>query len=274
MAITLWSTNQESMDLKDFCEFVDKNYKSLNVESMIDLASKFKALANNPYLLENIVLEELKNIDQFQISNPYSSQSLSLHIVPGKFFVRANLWLPKQDFHKINGTGEQRLFAYYQPHDHNFDFMTIGYYGSGYHTDIYEYDHATVQGYIGESVDIRYLETTALEQGKIMIYRGSTDIHTQKFPEEFSISLNLMAPSLLPARDQFMFDLDNSKIRGIIRSNYSGRKLLLEAAGYLANDNISDLLESIAKSHKCARTRETAKEALSKRWPRYATAIS
>lgn len=270
MTVTLRPDNQDTIELPDFCEFVDKNYKSLNVEAMIALAPMFKSLANNRNLLENIVLKELKNIDQFQINNPYSSQSLSLHIVPGKFFVRANLWLPQRDFHKINGLGEQRLFAYYQPHDHNFDFMTVGYYGPGYHTDIYEYDHSTVQGYLGEKVNIQYLETTCLDPGKIMIYRASTDIHIQKFPEEFSISLNLMSPSPLPARDQFMFDIENNTIRGIIRSNYSGRKLLLEAAGHLANDNISDTIESIAKNHKCTRTRETAREVLSKRWPNYA----
>jgi len=267
MTISLELTNQDTIEMADFCEYVDKNYTCINAEALTELAPMMKALCNNRTLLEDWVIKELKDPTQFQSNNAYSAQTLSFCVVPGKFLVRANIWLPEKDFHKVNGKGEQTLFAYYQAHDHNFDFMTIGYYGSGYVTDIYEYNNASVAGKIGEKVDIRFLETTSLPQGKIMIYRASKDIHIQKFPEEFSISLNLMGPPSTPVRDQFMFNIESSTIHNIIRSNYTGRKLLLEAAGYLANDNVSDILESIAKNHLCSRTREVARKAFTRRWP-------
>ena len=58
MTVTLRPDNQDTIELSDFCEFVDKNYKSLNVEAMIALAPMFKSLANNRNLLQNIVLKE------------------------------------------------------------------------------------------------------------------------------------------------------------------------------------------------------------------------
>lgn len=262
MTITLLPTIDTSIELNEFCDYVQSNYKFLNPESMVELAPMFKQLANNKSLLEDFIINELKNIDSFQINNPYSSQSLNLYLEPGKFFIRANVWLPDMNFHKVNGKEEKRLFAYYQAHDHNFDFMTIGYCGSGYWTDIYEYNHSHVQGYIGEKVDIKFLETTQLSKGKIMIYRGSKDIHIQRCPDEFSISLNLMAPAPLPVRDQFMFNIETSTVSSIIRSNYSGRKILIEAAGFLANENIKDVLSSITKNHQCQRTREVARISL------------
>jgi hypothetical protein len=81
--------------------------------------------------------------------------------------------------------------------------MTVGFFGPGYETTIYEYDSSKVTGFVGESVDLRFLETTQLPPGKVMLYRPHADVHAQYPPSELSISLNLMVRDATEKRDQF-----------------------------------------------------------------------
>jgi hypothetical protein len=218
--------------------------------------------------LEEYIIAELKDITNFQINNHYTAQTLLLGGVPGKFYVRANVWLPKHLLHGINTDGERRLFSYDFAHHHNFDFATVGYIGSGYETDVYEYDSKKVNGNIGEEVKIRFLESTTLPQHKVMIYRAGRDIHVQKLPTEFSVSINLLAPAC--RGEQFAFDLQKGQISNLIRSNFAGQRWLIEAASYLCNDNISDVLHTIALTHSSSRTRDVARTALAVKFPKQA----
>jgi len=227
MAITLDNTSKSSISYKEFSEYVDKSFDDLSIDSLIEIAPTFAALARNRTFLADAIIAELASIATFQESSPYSAQSLDLGGVPRKFHVRANVWLPQRELHRTNSTGEANFYSYDFAHDHNFDFLTVGYFGSGYETDIYEYQHDCVKGLIGELVDLTFLESTSLPAGKIMIYRASKDIHVQKFPKEFSISLNLLTPGKL-MKDQYAFDLRTSTISSVVRSNLSGRSLLLE----------------------------------------------
>jgi hypothetical protein len=241
MALTIEDHAVGSMGLSEFIEFVDKSYDELSVESLI----------------------ELRDLSAFQKDSPYSAQSLSLGGVHKKFYLRANVWLPKRELHSVNDAGEANLYSYDFAHDHNFDFLTVGYFGPGYETDIYEYDVREVRGEVGEVVDMKFLESTSLPYGKMMIYRASRDVHVQKFPCEFSISLNLLTPGKEPIRDQFAFDLRTRAISSVIRSNLSGRSLLMEAAAALGDRDTDDMIQFIADSHHCCRTREAAARALS-----------
>ena|SRR5258708_40346341 len=95
-------------------------------------------LSNNRNFLSTFLISELKNIADFQPMNYYTAQTIMLGGVSNKFYLRANVWVPARLLHKVNGEGEKRLFSFERPHDHNFDFVTVGYFGGGYQTDIYE----------------------------------------------------------------------------------------------------------------------------------------
>src|SRR3546814_33924 len=70
-------------------------------------------------------------------------------------------------------------FFYGKAHDHNFSFLTVGYMGPGYWSEYYEYDYANVAGYVGEKVNLRYIEKSKLDEGKVMLYRIHRDVHLQ-----------------------------------------------------------------------------------------------
>jgi hypothetical protein len=262
MAITLNDHSEGSLTLCEFIDYVDKSFNELTVESLIQIAPSFAALSRNRTFLEDAIIEELRNLAHFQQDSPYSSQSLHLGGVPLKFYIRANVWLPQRELHPINSAGEADLYSFDFAHDHNFDFLTVGYLGSGYETDIYEYDVDAVRGKVGEPVIMRFLETTTLSRSKMMIYRASKDIHVQKFPQEFSISLNLLIPGRMPVRDQYAFDLRTKTISGIVRSDDAGRSLLLAAGVALRDREIAGLIHEIADNHHCSRTRQAANHAL------------
>src|SRR3546814_4352282 len=79
-------------------------------------------------------------------------------------FVRANIW-PAEADHCFKASGA-KTFVYGVPHDHNFSFLTSGYFGPGYRSDYYEYDYAQVAGYVGERPGLRFIERSALSEGK------------------------------------------------------------------------------------------------------------
>ena len=134
--------------------------------------------------------------------------------------------------------------------------MTVNYLGPGYDTDIYEYDYATVSGYVGEPVELRFLEKKRFGTGSVMLYRANTDVHIQHPPAELTITLNLIwAPADVRLHDQFIFDVDRKLISGYAGGDADRRLGLLRMAGQLGDAQTRELLEDISRQHPCRRTR-------------------
>src|SRR5262249_58797067 len=112
----------------------------------------------------------------------YLSQTFQLGQA-GDLYVRANIWHPRgQEPPTARVAGEMSLYGL--PHDHAFSFLTVGYWGPGYRTAIYEYDRQRVVGRIGEAVDLTFLEETTLPIGKVMYYRACPDVHDPASPPQ------------------------------------------------------------------------------------------
>jgi len=180
---------------------------------------------------------------------------------PG-FLVRANLWTPPKP--PRPGSREVPRRTYELPHDHNFSFLTVGHLGAGYRTEIWECDPARTAGYPGERVDLRFLEGTTLDQGKIMFYRASTDVHRQHLPEELSVSLNLMyTPPDRPRRNQYVFDVERSAVESFVPIRRLEAELVLcELAGHVGDGRTADILEDIAAHHELPQVRWAAFDSL------------
>ena len=158
---------------------------------------------------------------------------------------------------------QKNLFVYDVPHDHSFPFLTIGYFGPGYETTIYEYDPKSVTGKIGEKVDLRFLETTTLPTGKMMLYRMSRDIDSQNYPTSLSISLYLLlAPPETNQREQFLFDLESSRIAQYARNSASTRLTMCRIARHIGDARTASLLDELSRKHGSPRVRLAAAESL------------
>ena len=249
--------DKERIELGDLIEALNQDsFDPADEESFAAAAPLLKRLANNRDFLAELALAELKDrCTRQSLENRYSSQVLMLHRASEKFFIRANFWPSERDsVFKTSGTSP---FFYHVPHDHNFSFLTVGYLGPGYWSEYYEYDYESVAGLPGEKVDLRFIEKSRLEQGKVMLYRAHRDVHDQLPADDMSVSINIMeASNRLPFLDQYRFDVKKCEIAGIL-TRTSSEALLALAANH-DGGNVRDLVESFAARHPCDRIRFAA----------------
>lgn len=192
--------------------------------SLAHAALWLRRLGNNRAFLGDLFVAELAaRHREDNGENAYGPQAFMLSS-PGvsNFFLRANIW-PSADEHMLRAGGGAS-FVYDLPHDHNFHFLTLGYFGPGYWSDYYEYDHEEVAGWRGEQVDLRFVERARLEEGKVMLYRAHCDVHRQLPPDALSVSLNIMHTSGAQAwLDQYSFDVEQSRVSRIVSTDRAKR---------------------------------------------------
>ena len=229
----------------------DEGFDPADEDSFAAAGPLLKRLANNRDFLAELAIAELKDCCTRQsLENRYSSQVIMLHRASEKYFIRANFWPgPRDSLFKASGTSP---FFYHVPHDHNFSFLTVGYLGPGYWSEYYEYDYEQVVGLPGEKVDLRFIEKSRLEQGKVMLYRAHRDVHNQLPADDMSVSINIMeASNRLPFLSQYQFDVKTCEIARIL-TRTSIEALLALAANH-DGGNARDLVESFAAHHPCDR---------------------
>ena len=219
--------------------------------------------ANGTFLGDHIVSALAEHGRDADSEHVYGPQVVMLSPPgAGDCFVRANIW-PAATDSVLRANGGAR-FVYGLPHDHNFDFLTVGYFGPGYVSDYYEYAYEEVTGYRGEPVALRFVETAALTQGKVLHYRAHRDVHAQRPPESLSVSLNVMHTRGPQGwLDQYAFDLERGAVARIV-SNGSTDAFLRIAVG-LGGAEALDLAERFAVNHPSGRLRLTALAALAER---------
>lgn len=263
MPVHVQCDSRQSIELSDLIEHLQQSMLDpRDHDSMISVAPALKQLSNNREFLSEMICEELKDNRNIQADNDYTPQVFMLHApqVAGQgYFLRACFWPGRRD-EILHSSGEHAFF-YGVPHDHNFNFLTVGYQGPGYGSDYFEYDYAKVSGIPGEKVDLKFIERSALAEGKILLYRAFTDIHRQIAPERFSVSINIMEHSLRSVTmDQYQFHPENWTISNIINRS-SALPMFMIAAAY-GDGEAQHVLRDIFRSHKVERVRMAALEAL------------
>ena len=227
--------------------------------SLSAAASVLAGLAANRDFLGDLLLGQLKTRHSEEgDASAYGPQAIVLSPMRGNCFLRANIW-PSEDEAAFQSSGAS-AFVYGVPHDHNFSFLTAGYFGPGYRSDYYEYEYEEVAGYAGESVALRFMGREALPEGKLMLYRAHRDIHSQLAPERLSVSLNIM--HIDPAQgwyDQYGFDLEEARVTGLL--NPTSTESFLRCAVALGSGEALDLAERFGRNHPSARLRLASYEA-------------
>jgi len=245
------------IELAELVEALNReSFDPADEESFAAMAPMLKRLANNRDFLAEIAVAELKDrCTRQSLENRYSAQVIMLHRASEKYFIRANFWPSERDsVLRHSGTSP---FFYHVPHDHNFSFLTVGYLGPGYWSEYYEYDFDEVVGLPGEKVDLRFVEKSRLDPGKVMLYRAHLDVHNQLPADDMSVSVNIMeASNRLPFINQYRFDVAKCEIAGILTR--TATEALLALAANHDGGNSRDLVESFAASHPCDRIRFAA----------------
>lgn len=217
-----------------------------------------KRLANNRTFLADILLDRLAGRSAGEIESGYGPQALLLSGRRGNMFLRANIWPAESDLCFRNSGA--RTFVYGVPHDHNFSFLTCGYLGPGYGSDYFEYDYEGVVGYPGEAAGLRFVERSALHEGKLMLYRAHRDVHSQLPAQSLSVSLNVMHVD--PAQgwfDQYGFDLERGEVTRVLSPNAT--EVFLRTAVASASDEAAEFAQWVGRTHPSDRLRLASFEA-------------
>lgn len=250
----------DAIDVGDLVEMLNAGpFDAEDDDCIAAWGPALKRLANNRRFLGDLMIAELKQRCAGQLaSNHYSAQVILLHRGAKKFVLRANFWPAEEDSVLVN-SGRSPFF-YDLPHDHNFSFLTVGYWGPGYWSDYYDYDHDRVFGCPDEPVDLRFVERLRLEEGRVLLYRRHRDVHAQLPPDALSVSLNILAASPgMDFRHQYQFDVGRSAVTRIV--NHSALATLVRLAALCGGENGRDLVEHFAGQHPCDRTRFAALQA-------------
>ncbi len=235
-------------------------------DSLAHAALQLRRLGNDRSFLGDLIIAELAaNHREETDGNAYGPQVVMLAPPSGgDFFMRANLW-PSVDEHMMRASGGAS-FVYGLPHDHNFDFLTLGYFGPGYWSDYYEFDYEDVAGWSGEPADLRFIGRRRLEEGSIMLYRAHRDVHAQIPADALSVSVNILHASGAQGWfDQYSFDCENRRIGRILSSGAS--EAFLRIAVGIGSEEACDLAERFAHSHPSDRMRLAAWSSLASAAP-------
>lgn len=222
-------------------------------------AKWLRRLGANAGFLGDILLQSLKDRHREEPAQGYGPQAIQLTRPHNGVFLRAAVWPALSD--SIVAASGSASFVYGLPHDHNFSFLTHGYFGPGYWSDYYEYDYEAVAGWTGELAHLRPTGRHRLEPGNVMLYRAHRDVHRQLPADSLSVSLNVMhAEPAMHWLDQYSFDVDTGRISARVDSAPS--EAFLTVAVALGGEAATDLAEGFAATHPSDRMRLTALDAL------------
>lgn len=259
MALTISCENSGVVQLDEFIDHVQSKVDLRDMDSVAAAAPMLRGLAND----SELVVRELNRRVKEHFHSGVIPWAQTLFLGDGRdFYVRANIWPSSADL--ASGRVYQDQFTYNLLHDHNYNFMTVSYHGPGYVTEIYEYDFDRVEGYVGEKVDLRFVERVHFTKGMVMLYRASVDVHTQLPPDDLAVTLNLMIASPeMCLRDQYFFDAAKGAIINYPSELDSSRRVsMVKMAGHIGNGDTQQLLDDLARQHPCRRTRLAASDSL------------
>lgn len=249
-----------SCSLAEAVEALDaRGFDPRDEDSLAHGALWLRRLGNDPHFLGDLIVQQLAACGARETAeSAYGPQAIVLSGMRDGFFLRANVWPSERD-HAFRTSGA-RSFVYGIPHDHNFDFLTVGYFGPGYSSDYYEYDYEAVVGRCGETAELRFVERSTLSPGKLMHYRAHRDVHRQLPPESLSVSLNIVAAN--PAAgwfDQYGFDVAAGTVTGVL--NPTATEVFLRLAVGLGGAEALDMAQRFGRLHPSDRLRLACFEA-------------
>lgn len=254
MAYTLNAAATTVASEEELFDFIFSRVDTLDPDSIAEAAPVLAAYANDPALVARTMARSLRSILDGE-PPPFVAPQCYVIARRKHVMIRANVWSPLKQTGALR-KNEERAYSYDTAHDHNFHFLTVGYFGSGYRTHIAEIDPSELTGAIGDSARILDSEVTTLPKGKIMLYRAHRDVHRQAPPDELSISLNVLfnnQSQIAKCQYNFVFEQEFGEERARILSYtsasiHSRLSMLAEMAVLVGGDELTPLFADVVDS--------------------------
>jgi hypothetical protein len=249
------------LELDDFMAHLDKHLDVESEDSLVAMAPQLVALANNRRFLARHLAATITRPD-FQQNNPFTGPVFVL-ANRRHFMVRAIGWPPA-----AYNTGAGHNSTYRVAHNHAFSLLTVGYWGPGYETDVFECPPQTLADAANGSsaeLGLPFIGRYRLAERTVLHFPAHRIVHVQHPPESYSISLNLVVKrSADDSAEQYFFDVDSRRYRGSTGTTSNAWLRILHLASRLPDPRYAGALTSIAEGHPSLRIRTVAREALAR----------
>ncbi len=253
----------DQIELTEYLAHLDAHLDVRDEDSVLATAPKLRALANNRRFLAKHLVESLAKSD-FQKGNRYVGPTFLLER-RRDYVVRVVGWPTAPERTPSDRTVDAYSADEQMAHNHTMGILTVGYWGPGYETDLFECDPDALTGEAGQPYQLAGRGRERLSVGKVMYYRPHVDVHIQNVPEDYSISLNLLIPSRHKDHysSQYFFDVARGKVVGVGTTVADAeRSEFLNYAGIIRHPSFFPHLEKIAAGHPRALVRKKASEIL------------
>jgi len=259
---------------KDPAEFLDHVwtvYDGEDLDVAASLVDDFRCVANNREALLSKLHSQLRGLATSKFSQ-YKQTSILLEGTRSKLpYLRANIW-PAISAESPSYADFCKAYSYYFPHSHNFSFLTTGYFGPGYQTDIWGLVSEPCGLKVGDDIALNYEGRHELSNSTVMLYEANKDVHVQYPPPRLSLSLNLMLYREIDKyTTQYFVDTGSGRVVGTSSQSPGYRRLtLIRLAELIGTEETTELLDAIAKRTVYPDLREAAATATSnrRRWTR------
>jgi hypothetical protein len=216
-----------------------------DVDLRKELEDRIVFLNNTPELLHDLFVAAIEAMSLGRKTNLLTSQQFILG-QNDTMAIRVNLW-PALENKSSHSEANIKLYSYEDAHDHNFDFVTIGHFGPGYFTRIYEYDRDKYAGIAGEDVDLTHIADLNLRVGDMLWFQSGRHVHTQGLPATFSATINyILKDPVENSKPQFYFDIERSKILSLTDNTTSKQMNLLDMCATFPGVNGREIIEFYA----------------------------
>jgi hypothetical protein len=258
MAIVLKLDNEDRLSLREFIDHLETTFDLEEADSLIGVAPHFRSLANNPDLIAYHFNTEIQYA--LNAKNEPRRVSSPLVIASGRnFALQVKIWMPDAQADALRPPSGPAVGVRHA-HNHNFNVMTIGYFGPGYIADLYAFTPKEGSRAINDRVDLRFTERVRIQKNCAVICRETVDAHAHVAPEALSVSMSLSIFSdNTQIGDRFVFDPQASVICGYVdTADVYQRASIVRLAGEVGNEQTLELFDALLRRSPSHRVREAA----------------
>ena len=258
MSIVLKLDNEDRLSLREFIDHLETTFDLEEADSLIGVAPYFRALANDPDLIAYHFNTEIQYVLNAKNERRRVSSPLIIASAPN-YCLQAKIWMPDAQADALRAAPGLAAGVRHA-HNHNFNVMTIGYFGPGHTADLYTFTPKESSGQVGDRVDLRFTERVRVKKNCAVICRDTVDAHAHVAPEALSISMSLsIFGDNTQIVDRFVFDLQASAICGYVdTADVHRRASIVRLAGEVGNEQTLDLFDALVRRSPCHRVREAA----------------
>ena len=258
MAIVLKLDNEDRMSLREFVDHLETTFDLEEADSLIGVAPHFRSLANDPDLIAYHFNAEIQCALNAKNEPRQVSSPLVIASAPG-YCLQAKIWMPDAQADALRPP-PGLVPGVRHAHNHNFNVMTIGYFGPGHIADHYVFNPKEGGNEVGDRVDLRFTERLRIQKNCAVICRETVDAHAHVAPEALSISMSLsIFGDNTQLADRFVFDPQASTLCGYVdTADVYQRASVVRLAGEVGNEQTLELFDALLRRSPSHRVREAA----------------